>query len=331
VGALSIVDHWLAGWSPLRVLDEASVVLAGARARHAAAALPPDAQAAFVTAVTELARNQIAHAAGGWMDARPLATGGAEAILADGGKGLVEPGRALRGEIAEPRGLGAGFAGAYRLVDELDLDARRGEGTCVRVRKHPTAPARRREVAILAVPYPGEARCGDQAVVAWTGAGVRFLVADGVGHGEPARDAADLAAQAFAELPGAPVDELVRACDERLRGSRGAALLAGVATGRAFDHVSLGNIEVAAIGRDARPFGGRHHGVAGSPRRPPGRFVVERTALADGDALAVWTDGIPAHIALPVGVGHQPALAVAEAVMALRRGDDDALVLVIKT
>jgi serine/threonine-protein kinase RsbT len=112
------------------------------RARHRVRELAQQAglrlvdQTKFVTAVSELARNTIIHGGGGHLRAGLLQEGARQGVYAtfeDNGPGIPDIAMALTDGFSTGKGLGLGFGGARRLVNEFDARPNPSGGTIVRV------------------------------------------------------------------------------------------------------------------------------------------------------------------------------------------------------
>jgi serine/threonine-protein kinase RsbT len=112
------------------------------RARHRVRELAQQAglrlvdQTKFVTAVSELARNTIIHGGGGRLYAGLLIDGGRQGVYAtfeDDGPGIPDVQMALTDGYSTGTGLGLGFGGARRLVNEFNVRENPTGGTIVRV------------------------------------------------------------------------------------------------------------------------------------------------------------------------------------------------------
>lgn len=96
-------------------------------------------------AVSEMVANAIVHAYPDehgpvWIAGR-VVDGTLEVLVADRGRGISDVDAARRPGYSSVGGehLGIGFSVAETYVDELDVDSIAGEGTCVRLRKRPSA------------------------------------------------------------------------------------------------------------------------------------------------------------------------------------------------
>jgi phosphoserine phosphatase RsbX len=189
-----------------------------------------------------------------------------------------------------------------------------------------------RGVAVRAM--PGERRSGDRAVMACYDGGVLVGAIDGLGHGDEAAKAAELAERVL----GAHADEeqsaVLQRCHRALSRSRGAVMtLAWIdVDARRLRWTGVGNVE----GRLVR--GGR------DPRTPTeGAFVrggvvgynlpairVTTTALGEGDVLVLATDGVEAGFAAAIEAGGN-AQEIAERILEDHgKGTDDALAVVVR-
>jgi serine/threonine-protein kinase RsbT len=97
--------------------------------------LPEARVAALATAVTEIARNIVVHAGSGELTFHSIADGqrrGVFVVARDDGPGIPDIARAMQdGYSTKGGGLGAGLAGAKRLVDEFDISSAPGQGVTV--------------------------------------------------------------------------------------------------------------------------------------------------------------------------------------------------------
>ena len=180
----------------------------------------------------------------------------------------------------------------------------------------------------------GEERSGDLAVWVPYEGGALVAAIDGLGHGGPAADAAEAAAEQFHRHAGEEPETLLRNCHQALRSTRGV-----VATIAWFDletagltWTGIGNVEGRLVRADRDRgdsldsptlFGG----VLGWSL--PGVKLV-RTTLAPGDCVVMATDGVAADFGSSLMPG-VPAQEQAQRVLASHaRGSDDALVLAVR-
>jgi len=334
---LSPFDAWLGDAEATPVIDAASVSVVRERVREEAARARLDVvqAASLVNVASELAQNQLVHARGRRaVVVRTIAREGqegVEVVAADEGDGILDVARALD---AHPKGqgsLGVGLAAANELADEMDFDVRCGEGTCVRARKFRSYTTRCRRVGVYGRPYPGERTSGDDAAFARGADGLLFTVADGLGHGELARQASSRAVNLVPTNLERSLDSLMADAHGALQESRGAVVLAGRIASDHVDLVAIGNVTAHVYGlQKTKRFTGTSFvvGARGEHRRP----AAESVQLDPRDVLVICSDGIRSGLDL---TGERELLLEHPIVVAQRvverfaRPDDDALVMVI--
>jgi hypothetical protein len=287
---------------------------------------------------SELVRNQLVHARKGRIYARPVqraGVDGVEVIAVDEGRGIPEPTRAFKGNVAAPFGMGSGLSGASRLSDELDFDVRQEEGTCIRARKFVGPIPFRSEVAILGRAKEERGRNGDDGTFLRLGDDVVFAVADGLGSGNLARDASWLAISVVQKHPAVRPDQLVRDCDAALKGTRGAVLGVARYDRRAgtIEHACLGNITTQIVRlRQSHSFGAPS-GVVGFHDPRTKKIGSETAPIYSGDVLLMYTDGFKTgvDISQQLELLREHPLLIADYLLThFGRPDDDALVLVAR-
>lgn len=207
----------------------------------------------------------------------------------------------------------------------------------------------------------GQPESGDRYTVAPFDTGVLVAAIDGLGHGEEAAQAAELAVQVLEADPDQSVITLVSRCHERLRSTRGVVLsLASFnSLNETVTWLGVGNVEgrlmraaLDAMPRDRRQAErrAREQPVTterrwAERRRPRSEFLLLRAGVVGShlpplyaallplglaDTLLLATDGV----ALPGGeeadANEQPQ-ALAERILSQhKKGTDDALVLVAR-
>lgn len=180
----------------------------------------------------------------------------------------------------------------------------------------------------------GHAVSGDRHLVAPFPHGVLLAVIDGLGHGEHAAAAADIAVARLERHAHESVLALVRRCHEGLKATRGVVMSLAVvnAPERTLTWLGVGNVEGLLLRadihdrptREAVPLRG---GVLGS-HLPALRASV--LAIRQGDTLVLATDGIREGFTegLPL---RDPPQQLADRILArFGRDTDDALVLVAR-
>jgi hypothetical protein len=161
---------------------------------------------------------------------------------------------------------------------------------------------------------------------------VLLVVADGLGHGREAREAARACVATALTAAEAP-DRLLRAAHDRIRGTRGSAATAAFIRAAELEVAGAGNVQAVLVDRrGGRRFGGSAFTLGSAVSRPPA-FHVDRVPFARGDALVVYTDGITtrADVGAEAGAFGEHPIAIAHRIAtAHARGGDDVTVAVVR-
>jgi anti-sigma regulatory factor (Ser/Thr protein kinase) len=297
-------------------------------------------------AVTEMASNVLKHAAiassldqyVGRLLVRALQSdgiGGIEIIALDKGPGIADVAASLRDGHSTSGTLGGGLGALSRMSESLEIFTQPGRGTAVRLELWARPlPSRTRplEVGAVSIPKHGEVVCGDGwAVEEWRDQ-LAVLVADGLGHGISANDAARAATDAFLAHPQYEPGAILEACHGALARTRGAA----VATGRVHStaergtFAGVGNIvcrvEASATNRHLVS----HNGTVGHTMRKVQEFAFP---WPRGALLVLHSDGLGTHWdfgTYPGLTSRHPALIAAVLYRDYDRGRDDVTVVVIR-
>lgn len=247
---------------------------------------------------TELTTNLQRHARGErWFLARGIVNGAhaeIELIATDSGPGIENISDAERDGFSTAGGAGGGMGAMRRLADALDVHTA-PNGTTVLARLfRDRAGAGDERLGAVRVAKRGEERCGDAWAAEVREDGAMILLADGLGHGWDAAEAANAAVAAFHEAEGRPLLQRLTAIHEALTGTRGAAVaLASIdfAAGM-LTYGGLGNISGVIV----RPGEARNlvslHGTAGKAAPRMGEFAYP---WARDATLIMHSDGVSAH------------------------------------
>lgn len=143
---------------------------------------------------------------------------------------------------------------------------------------------------------PGESLSGDLHLVKLLETGVLLAVADGLGHGQAAAEAARLALNVVEEYSNKPLAEIMQNCSGKLKGTRGVVMsMARLSTlDNAMEWLGVGNVEGVLVrsaldGKPARESLLLSHGVLGRQLPPLRTASLE---VSRGDTLVFATDGI---------------------------------------
>lgn len=297
--------------------------------------------------VTEAATNLARHARGGRVRlsvrGEPEAAG-IELLAVDEGPGIANLNRAFEDGFSTAGTAGQGLGAIRRMAGEFDLYSRAGAATgcgtalvarvwSAAAQRARLAAAARPQVGAVCVPLAGERASGDAWAVFGDGARTLVAVADGLGHGPDAAEAAEAAMRVVHRSPDAAPVALLHAAHAALRATRGAALaLVEVDEARGtVVFAGVGNVVAVVLAPDgsARTLAS-HNGTVGHSMRTVQAFNYEWPA---GGTLLLHTDGINTRWRLDTYPGllrHDPALLAAVLHRDAARGRDDATVVALR-
>lgn len=284
-------------------------------------------QASIVS--TEAAMNVMRHGGGGEFVLRGLETGGIEILALDRGPGIADLSRALEDGYSTAGSSGTGLGAMRRLSSVFELWTAPGRGTIAMMRIGVRPDAGTTTLGAVCVPHPHEQECGDVWDFAPRPTGYRLVVADGLGHGPIAREAALRAVQGAdrgAESPGAALEEAHRAA----LGTRGAAIAV------ADVDLHAGQVRYAGFGNIASMLLSpteSHNLVSMNGTIGQGRLRVREFTypVAAGTSLVMCSDGLSTHWNLPAGLpARHPSLVAALLYRDHSRRRDDATVVVVR-
>ena len=181
---------------------------------------------------------------------------------------------------------------------------------------------------------PGQTTSGDRHVVRQFPTGVLVAAIDGLGHGAEAAAAAALAVATLESHAEESVIALVRRCNERLRGTRGAVL--SIASLNAADSsltwLGVGNVAGVLVHQDpdilpSREILALRGGLVGD-QLP--RLYASVIDIFPGDTLIFTTDGIRDDFSETLDVSGPPQRTADRILAHSARGTDDALALVVR-
>jgi len=182
--------------------------------------------------VTELATNIIKHGGGGEILAglyEDPQHSGIEIIAIDRGRGIADVQACLVDGYSSAGTAGHGLGAVFRQSHGVNLASWPNMGTALLARLergHP--PEKKSDVTpqwgAVSVAMPGEEACGDAWSVDQGEGALALLVADGLGHGPDAAEAAVEAVRVFQRHKGHQVPTLLDYVHGGLRATRGAAV-----------------------------------------------------------------------------------------------------------
>jgi anti-sigma regulatory factor (Ser/Thr protein kinase) len=320
----------------VRLTDESGVGEARRAARRAAQELglgQVEAEQAAIVAA-EASRNVILHARRGLLLATAASAGGALDILAlDQGPGIPDVQRALQDGFSTVGTAGQGLGAIARLASVFDLYSLPGRGSALFARVGAPGAGVHAEAGAVCAAVSPEPVCGDAwAILERPSGRAVVLVADGLGHGRLAAEAAHAAVSVFRRSQDPTLPGVLEAVHAALRPTRGAA----VAVAEAIDpadgvrYAGIGNISGVVLGSPQVKKMVSLPGIAGHEARKIRAFDYP---WAPGGLLVMHSDGVASHWDLadyPGLVQRHPALVAGVLFRDFSRGRDDATVVVVR-
>jgi anti-sigma regulatory factor (Ser/Thr protein kinase) len=181
--------------------------------------------------ITEVAGNLLKHAEKGEIllsIVQQNRTKGIQILALDKGPGMKDVGRCLHDGTSTINTLGTGMGAIMRLSTIFDIYSIPGAGTVVLAclwpeSKTPGVQASSFEVGGVCRPVPGETACGDIWAVDTGKTRCTLMVADGLGHGPEAAEAALQAEGIFYKNSKLDTKALIQKIHFGIRDTRGAA------------------------------------------------------------------------------------------------------------
>ena len=293
-------------------------------------------QGKLAIVAAEAATNLVRHAQGGEIllqACRYHEQRGVELLALDKGPGIADLARSMRDGVSSGSTPGNGLGAMKRLSSVFEVYSAPGVGTALLCRLWRGMQSQRRlEYGGVSVAKSGEQVCGDAYAAENQSERATFLLADGLGHGFDANQAAHEARRTFerhAELAPAAVVERAHGA---LRGTRGAALaVAEIDFGRKLvRYAGVGNISAAIISSDGVRHMVSHNGTVGHEMRKLQEFSYP---WPDYATLVMHSDGLGSHWDLeryPGLPARDPSLIAGVLYRDFCRGRDDVTVLVAR-
>jgi anti-sigma regulatory factor (Ser/Thr protein kinase) len=282
----------------------------------------------------ESSRNVLIHGGGGQLILSGMAQqdGPLARILAmDKGAGISNVYDAMSDGFSTAGTMGGGLGAMKRISTGLELFTGRG-GTIVMLELGQAEPACEVLIAGLAVPLAGERFCGDGWDYHSTPERTLVLLADGIGHGREAYEAAQEAVATFRNHLDLGTGDILSYLHDALRKTRGA--VAAVAEIRPKErklvYAGVGNISGVLLTAGASHSLVSHNGTLGMTTH---RIQEFRTDWPADGVLVMHSDGLQSRWDLGSYAGllsRHPAVIAGALLRDFRRQRDDASAVVIK-
>lgn len=283
-------------------------------------------------AAVELATNLLKHANGGALLLNAFVNEHVLELLAvDSGSGMADLTACGEDGYSSSSTPGLGLGSIRRLSDLMQAYSWPDKGTVVSARFSANGAAASMP-GIVCTAIQGEQVSGDR----WARKSEQqtdcYLVADGLGHGLHASEAATMATEIFQNATSTDPTTLVQQMHGPMRSTRGAALAVISLDRRTHtaSYCGVGNISGRLIGPSRTANLVSSNGTVGHQARQIRSFDYP---FADGDLLVMHSDGISTHWALDTYPGLMQAAPPAIAAILHRdfnRGRDDATALAVR-
>jgi anti-sigma regulatory factor (Ser/Thr protein kinase) len=245
---------------------------------------------------SEAATNLVKHGGGGEILLRELISG-IEVLAIDTGRGMADPSKCLADGYSTVGTAGTGLGAIRRLSSVFDIYSRAGGGTALVSRLRHGAPSKRlMDIGVVNRPKVGETFCGDAWVVKEVGNEFWVVVADGLGHGPDASEAAQEAIRMFRETSGhKSTTDALEAMHGALRKTRGAAVAVAQIdrTAGQVRFAGVGNVAGTIVGPGTWKSMMSHNGILGHELRRIQEFshpwIAGSKLVMNSDGLSTWS------------------------------------------
>ena len=288
--------------------------------------------------VTEAATNLLKHAGEGELVFNALhneSRQGLGILSLDRGPGIASVAESLRDGYSTVGSPGTGLGAIARMASRLEIYSQPGQGTAMLVRIWPAAAADQPpwplETGSVSVPKPGEEVSGDAWLVRVSGPCARIAIADGLGHGMAAAEAAGEAIKTFS-ASSADLTATLEDIHAALRHTRGAVVaLTEIDTlSRVVRFAGVGNISATIVAPERDYNMVSHNGTMGQEVRKIQEFTYP---WPQDSVLVLHSDGISRRWDLRPAAGllaRHPALIAGVLYRDHKRERDDATVVVAR-
>lgn len=322
------------------ISDPSGVSEARRRAGEAAAALDfnEEDRGRVSLAATELASNIYKHAGAGSLVVGRLPWEGAVQLIAmDKGPGIRDVKLSLQDGYSTSGSSGTGLGALRRISDYLDIYSQPAAGTVAIswIRRRGARPRSFSpwEVGAVQAVHPGEVVCGDAWGARETAEGLTVLVADGLGHGTGAADAAAEAVRSFSRSEAGRPEAILKRVHEDLKSTRGAAVAVAAVPADGAELVFSGAGNIGALVSYGDGVEKRLVSLGGTVGADPLRIQSFTYPWEPGALLVLHSDGLASRLSLrpyPGLAERRPALAAAVLFRDYGRHRDDASVVCLR-
>jgi anti-sigma regulatory factor (Ser/Thr protein kinase) len=282
---------------------------------------------------TEASRNVLAHGGGGQVILAGCRNGSplARILAMDSGPGISDVPGAMRDGYSTGGTMGGGLGAMKRMAARFEMFTG-PNGTIVFLELGRREGGNEFQVAGMAVPYPGERVCGDGWVYHSEADRIMAMLADGLGHGWGAAEAAQAAIAAFQRSVHLAPAEVLGVVHDDLRKTRGAvaAVVEIRPRGGRVTYAGIGNVAGVLLNGNKSQGMASHNGTLGARVSRIQEFQFE---WSPASTLILHSDGVQTRwdLSAYAGLMAKHAAVIGGALLRdFRRQRDDASVVVIK-
>jgi anti-sigma regulatory factor (Ser/Thr protein kinase) len=289
--------------------------------------------------VTEAGTNMLKHAGRGELvigERSADGSRGIEILALDRGPGMPDVDRCLVDGYSTAGSAGTGLGAMRRLCSTFEAYSAVGLGTALLLRIETGPPPSKvpgsARVGAVSVPIRGENVCGDQWGIVMKDGRAVLSVIDGLGHGRPACEAAELAVRIVHEHAEEAPDQILLLAHGALRSTRGAAGAVAeiVFAEQRVRYAGIGNISGTLVTAQSSRGMASQNGTLGVEAR---RFQNFDYPLPADTYVVMHSDGLSTHWNLqryPGLLARDPSLIAAVIYRDHTRGRDDATIVVMR-
>lgn len=288
---------------------------------------------------TEVSRNVLIHGRGGQVILAGVNTGAkqrsehpvARILALDQGPGISNLAQAMTDGFSTAGTMGGGMGAMKRMATTLEIFTSK-TGTIVLLELGTAPSSEELHIAGAVVPYPGERVCGDGWSYHQESGRLIALLADGLGHGWEAAEAAREAVTVFQLRRDLAPAQILQDVHDALRKTRGAvaAIVEILPKERALVYAGVGNISCSLLSGGASRSFVSHNGTLGVRVSKIQEF---RSDWPPDGVLVMHSDGLQSKWDLSGYAGlmaRHPAVIGGALLRDFRRQRDDASVVVVK-
>ncbi len=288
---------------------------------------------------SELATNIVKHAGKGAILVQSVGTNGHSSLrllAVDSGPGIADMSKAMQDGHSTAGTLGSGLGAVRRMADEFEIYSTVGTGTIVRAdfwpEKSKYRPETALEIGFISEPLAGEEVCGDDWGVRTLPGAVLVMVADGLGHGMLANEAAQEASRVLTETRYFEPHKILDEVHGVLKKTRGAAVAVAKLEldKKLLRFAGVGNISGSLVSPHSSRGLASHNGTLGQHAT---RFQEFTYPWDPDNILIMHSDGLATRWNLQKYPGiwnRHPSIIAAVLHRDFSRGRDDVTVFVAK-